>query len=354
LQGKKPPCAVCLIRQKIFLNFILTPWLEIRIRKEGKLMKDCHGREISYLRLSLTDLCNLRCKYCMPADGIEKKAHKEILTVEEIEEIARACTLLGIRKIRLTGGEPLVRKGILDICARVGAIPGLQELCITTNGVLLSDYAAALKKAGVTRVNISLDTLRPDRYTEITRGGKLDRVLNGIAAAFSAGLLPVKVNVVLMEDMNRDEIPDFVALTQHMPLQIRFIELMPIGVSADWEKRKFIGEEVVLAAAPELIPCEETQGGVARIYRLPNSVGNIGLISPMSRHFCGRCNRIRITADGKLKPCLHSSSEINLKGLSGSALRDAIAAGIADKPLSHHMNETGASESVRAMHQIGG
>ena len=312
-------------------------------------MKDTCSREISYLRLSVTDLCDLRCRYCMPANGIQKRPHSEICTVEELVEITRQAAALGIRKVRLTGGEPLVRRGILDICRGIAALDGIEELCLTTNGTALSRMAGPLKEAGVDRLNISLDTLRPDRFAHMTRVGKLEDVLSGLEAAKAAGFTGTKLNVVLISGFNGDEISDFVSLAKREPLEIRFIELMPIG---EGTREKFLPAAAVLEACPELEP--DGMSGVAHRYRIPGGAGKIGLIEPMSHRFCSTCDRIRITADGKLKPCLHSAQEIPLRGLSGEALREAIRAGITAKPPRHYMAEDGHSGAVRNMNQIGG
>ena len=312
-------------------------------------MRDRHARTITYLRLSVTDLCSFRCRYCMPAEGVPKRDHRDICSVEELVEIARAAADCGVRKVRLTGGEPLVRRGILDICRGIAAIPGVEELCLTTNGAALPQLAGPLKEAGVDRLNVSLDTLRPDRFAYITRVGRLGDTLRGLEAAAEAGFTGTKLNVVLMKDFNDGEIPDFVNLARRYPLEIRFIELMPIGQGGT---AQFLPAQAVLDACPDLRPAESS--GVARRYRPPDGPGLVGLIEPMSHRFCARCDRIRVTADGKLKPCLHSDQELPLRGLHGEALRQAIAAGIAAKPERHHMNETGHSEAGRSMHQIGG
>lgn len=315
-------------------------------------MKDEFGRDIYYLRLSVTDLCNLRCVYCMPEDGIEKRCHSDILSVEEIEEIVRASVACGIRKVRVTGGEPLVRNGIIDICRRISAIPGVEELCITTNGTLLPQYAKPLKEAGVKRLNISLDTLNDEKYKMITRNGDLKDILSGIHAALDAGFESIKINAVLIGGVNDNEIPALLDLTRRNNINVRFIELMPIGECADWSHERFISNSKVLEAAPELI--EAGSAGVAKLYRLPGGIGTVGLISPISSHFCPTCNRIRVTADGKLKPCLHSSDEVNLRGLHGQELIDTIKNAVRIKPSRHHLDENAASDSQRNMNAIGG
>ena len=314
-------------------------------------MMDQYGRTIDYLRLSVTDLCNYRCRYCMPAEGVEKGPHGSILTVEELVEIGEAAVKLGVRKIRLTGGEPLVRRGILDICRGLRAIPELKELCLTTNGSLLPELAQPLREAGVDRLNISLDTLKPERFQEITRRGTLDEVMKGIRAAEDAGFQNLKLDTVLMGGVNDDEIGDFLALTMEHPWEVRFIELMPMGPCAAWPKERFLPVTEILNRFPALEEIEPN--GVARRYRLPGAMGTVGLITPMSHEFCGACRRIRVTADGRLKGCLHSREEIPLRGLHGDALTEAIRRGILQKPRQHHLTEH-ASDTPRTMNQIGG
>ena len=315
-------------------------------------MIDRYGRNIHYLRLSVTDLCNLRCTYCMPQNGVIKKSHDDILRVEEIEEIVRAAAELGVDKVRITGGEPLIRNGIVEICRRVRAVPQIKALGLTTNGVLLYGMARPLREAGVDRVNISLDTLREDRYSAITRGGEIKDVLRGMEAARREGLLPIKLNVVLIGGFNDDEIADFVDLTRNEEIEVRFIELMPIGQSAGWDACRFVSCQKVLDRVPQLAP-QPGPAGVASLYRLPGARGTVGLIRPLSRHFCAACNRIRVTADGKLKPCLHSDREISLKGAAGAQLRRLISQGILEKPMRHHLTDA-ASECMRNMNQVGG
>lgn len=317
-------------------------------------MKDAFNRTINYLRISVTDLCNLRCKYCMPEDGVEKKQHSDILSVEEIETIVRAAAELGIDKVRITGGEPLVRNGILEICRRIGAIDGLKDIGITTNGILLGTMAEDLKKAGVSRVNISLDTLDPVKYRQITRRGELSDVISGISASQKAGLLPIKINTVLIGGFNDDEIGNFIEMTRYEDIDVRFIELMPIGESACWDKKSFIPATRVLEQEPRLEPVARKGAAVETVYRIPGYKGKVGLINPMSQPFCPECNRIRVTADGKLKTCLHSAEEISLKGLPAEEVKERIASAIRNKPLRHYLNENTKSESARNMFQIGG
>ena len=304
-------------------------------------MIDQYGRTIDYLRLSVTDLCNYRCRYCMPEEGVEKGPHGSVITVEECGEIARVAVKLGVRKIRITGGEPLVRRGILDICRTLRAIPELEELCLTTNGSLLPELAQPLRDAGVDRLNISLDTLKPERFREITRRGTLEEVLSGIQAAEDAGFQTLKL----------DEIGDFLYLTRKHPWEVRFIELMPMGPCAVWPRERFLPVTEILKRFPELEEIEPN--GVARRYHLPGAVGAVGLITPMSHEFCSDCRRIRVTADGKLKGCLHSREEISLRGLHGEVLEAAIYQGILQKPKGHHLTEH-VSDTPRTMNEIGG
>lgn len=314
-------------------------------------MKDNNGRVIDYLRLSVTDLCNYRCRYCMPTEGVCKRDCREILSVEECVEIAEAAVRCGVKKIRLTGGEPLVRRGILDICGGLRAIPGLEELCLTTNGSLLSQLAQPLRDVGVDRLNISLDTLRPDRFASMTRLGQLSDVLDSTAAAESAGFSNLKLNTVYIGGFNDDEVGDFLNLTLEHPWEVRFIELMPMGPCATWDKGCFLPVTTILDCFPAL-KAIDTQG-VARRYQLPGAKGTVGLISPISHDFCSDCRRIRVTADGKLKGCLHSREEIPLRGLHGKELERAIRLGSMQKPRQHHLKER-SSDTPRTMNQIGG
>ena len=313
-------------------------------------MQDLRGRTIDYLRLSVTDLCNYRCLYCMGPDGVCKKEHREILSLEELAEIGRAAVACGVKKIRLTGGEPLVRRGILDLCRMLRALPGLEELTLTTNGAALPRMAADLKAAGVDRLNVSLDTLQPGKFRTITRCGELEEALAGLDAAEAAGFTGTKINAVLMGGVNDDEIADLAALTRKRDWSVRFIELMPLGVCAGWPRERFISADAVLQALPRW----EAAGsdGVAELYRVPGWRGTVGLIRPMSRCFCAACSRIRVTADGKLKPCLHSAEEIPLRGLRGAALEDAIRRGAARKPDAHRLAV--GTDTERTMNEIGG
>lgn len=313
-------------------------------------MKDRFGRDITYLRISVTDLCNLRCKYCMPESGVESLCHSDILTLEEIVEIVKVAAKNGITKIRLTGGEPLVRRGFVHLCKEISKIEQIEDIAITTNGVHLKNMADDLFENKVKRINFSLDTLVKEKYNDITRRNDFDKTMESLFYAIKKGF-KVKLNVVLIGGFNDDEIENFVKLANDYDLEVRFIELMQIGETANWSKDKFISNNIVLEKVPKL----EFDGisGVAKIYKIKGQKGKIGLISPISCSFCSDCNRIRLTSDGKLKPCLHSKDEINLKGLSGEELEEVFKRGIFDKPEKHHL-EDGKSESTRDMNKIGG
>lgn len=313
-------------------------------------MKDRFGRDITYLRISVTDLCNLRCKYCMPESGVKSLCHSDILSIEEIVEIVRIASKNGIKKIRLTGGEPLVRRGFINLCKQISEINEIEDIAITTNGVYLKSMADELFENKVRRINFSLDTLIKEKYNDITRRNDFDKTMESLFYAIKKGF-KVKINVVLIGGFNDDEIQDFVNLANDYDLEVRFIELMQIGETANWSKNKFVSNKIVLEKVPEL----EFDGvsGVAKIYKIKGRKGRIGLISPISCSFCEDCNRIRLTSDGKLKPCLHSKDEINLKGLSGEELEEVFKRGIFEKPEKHHL-EDGKSESARDMNKIGG
>lgn len=318
-------------------------------------MLDDQGRRINYLRISVTDLCNLRCSYCMPADGIRKKEHQDILRLEDIENIVRVAVRLGIDKVRITGGEPLVRKGIVELIERLAGIDGLKDLSMTTNGILLKKYARDLKKAGLNRVNISIDSLNRTKYRKITRCGNLEDVLEGIEIAQEAGFKPIKLNTVLVGGFNDDEIEDFVNLTLEEDIEVRFIELMPLGETRSWPANSFISNEKVLEKMPILIPLPfKGHGTVARMYTLPNAKGKVGLISPLSSHFCNYCNRIRVTADGKLKSCLHSNQELDLLKAHPDELYKLIFEGIKSKPTKHNIGIKDTTLVYRNMNEIGG
>lgn len=311
-------------------------------------MKDRYNREISYLRLSVTDLCNLKCRYCMP-DGCLH--HQEPLSFEDLFNICECAVELGIKKIRITGGEPLVRDGVIEFCEKLSNIKGLHELTLTTNGVLLKDKASALKKAGVSRINVSLDTLKKDKFKSVTGYDKLSDVLNGIETAKKFDFKQIKINVVLMKNFNTDEISDFIELTKDENISVRFIELMPIGKCYDYNSQ-YISADVVLKTEPQLKLIKFS--GVAQLYQKDGYKGTVGLIRPLTDKFCNVCNRIRVTSDGKLKTCLHSSDEYDLAGLKGDSLRNKFIQAIMNKPDAHSLTQTCFSNTSRFMNEIGG
>jgi cyclic pyranopterin phosphate synthase len=290
----------------------------------------------------------------MPEEGVCKKNHEDMLTEDEIIQAVEAAAALGIRKIRITGGEPLVKKNIVSICRRTAAVEGINEVCLTTNGILLPQLAKDLKAAGVKRINLSLDTLDPEKYTHITRIGKLENFQAGLEAAFEAGFEKIKVNAVLIGGFNEDEIIPLANLTKEYPLDMRFIELMPILNSDEFGETAYVPYSRVLEKLPEAVPVEP-DGGVAKLYRLPNAKGNIGLISPINAHFCGECNRLRLTQDGKLKPCLHAADEYSIKGLDFDGMKAVMEQAIWNKPAWHgDLDAINRSKAGRNMNEIGG
>ena len=334
-------------------------------------MKDSHGRVIDYLRISLTDKCNFRCIYCMPAEGVQPMGHDELLRIEEIEAITRVATRIGIRSVRLTGGEPLVRKGVVGLVKALHDMEGIVNVSMTTNGVLLPEMADDLKAAGLSRVNISLDTLDPEQFTYITRVGRLESTLKGIDAALEAGFNPVKVNAVTVRRLNQDFLA-FAKLSIERPLHVRFIEYMPVGEStgadgSGWDRTDVIPSEELLdtinerareEGLPELVPLDGEQKplgwGPARYFEFPGAQGTVGFISPLSRHFCSECNRLRLTADGKLRPCLFSDREVDVRSALREGGEEAVYACFLEalnlKPDEHH-DKVGTE---RNMSQIGG
>lgn len=317
-------------------------------------MIDKLGRDITYLRISLTDKCNLRCRYCMPEEGVRKRSHHEMMNEDEVVAAVEVAASLGIHKIRLTGGEPLVKKNIVSICRRVAAVEGIEEVCLTTNGILLPELAPSLKEAGVKRINLSLDTLDPERYAYITRIGKLEQFRAGLEAALTAGFDKVKINAVLIGGFNDDEIEQLANLTREYPVDMRFIELMPIQNHDEFGQEAYVPYSRVLEKLPEAMPLSR-DGGVAKLYRLPGAKGNIGLISPVSAHFCGECNRLRLTADGKLKPCLHSADEYSIKGMDKDGMKAVFEQAIRNKPAWHgDLDAVHRSQAGRNMNEIGG
>ncbi len=289
---------------------------------------ESHSKPVfQYLRVSVTDRCNLRCVYCMPPQGVPKLAHESILRYEEILSIIRVAISEGVRRVRITGGEPLVRKGIASFISEVAKLEGLTDLSMTTNGILLSRFAGPLRAAGLKRVNVSLDSLDAARYREITRGGELQAVLDGLHSALKAGLDPVKVNVVIIPGENEDQIERFTNLARTMPVHVRFIERMPFQTTG--QAAPFLPEEELrrrIGLLAELLPeAEETEGGgPSRTFRIRGGSGRIGFISPRTHPFCPTCNRLRLTASGILRPCLDSNVGIDVSGFDPDHVRNAI------------------------------
>jgi cyclic pyranopterin phosphate synthase len=335
-------------------------------------MRDSFGRKIDYLRISVTDRCNLRCIYCMVPEGIKPFKYKDILSYEEIVRIAKIATSLGVKKIRITGGEPLARKNITYLISSLRAIDSIENISLTTNGVLLERFADELVRAGLNRVNVSLDSLRPDRYTEITRGGSVDVVLKGIERAEKAGLRPVKINMVAIRGFNDDEIEDFARMALVKSYQIRFIEFMPIGAREMWSPEKYIPINEIKSIVERigaLMPVKVRKSGPAlnqilgsgpaRYFCFEGAPGVIGFINAVSHQFCSECNRIRLTADGKLRPCLFSETEIDLKtpirsGASDSEIERLVRLSIEVKPEKHDIGCRDGSAFMRPMSRIGG
>jgi len=322
-------------------------------------LSDSFQRPIDYLRISVTDRCNLRCIYCMPAEGVGLMSHKDILTYEEIQAIVQAAAELGINKVRLTGGEPLARSGLSKLIQMLVQIDAIDDISLTTNGTLLGRYAAELKSAGLRRVNVSLDTLKPEKFEFITHRDMFSDVLEGIDVARSVGLNPVKINTVVMSGINDDELLDFAAKTINEEWHVRFIEFMPF---VDKSVPQFVPVSDMrnrLELLGELEPCLSSAGnGPAKYFRFPQSRGTIGFITPVSEHFCFQCNRLRLTADGKLRPCLLAEDEIDLKqplrsGISLAGLKQLIEEAVARKPLQHHLAE-GYMPKDRPFTQVGG
>ncbi len=333
----------------------------------NKAFVDRFGRVHDYLRISVTDRCNLRCVYCMPPEGLRFEPDHRILSCEEIAEIVRVLAPLGVRKLRLTGGEPLVRKDLPRLVSMLSAIPGIEDIALSTNGILLAPLADELKAAGLKRVNISLDSLRPDRFAAITRGGNLDMVLRGLKASRRVGFDPIKLNVVLMKGVNDDEVESFLRLTLDEPVHVRFIEYMPIGHAGTEWKSAYRPLAHVLDTCRRLnwrfAPVGDVYGnGPADTYRIEGAAGTFGLIHPVSDHFCGSCNRLRLTADGHIKACLYWSDEFQVRPHIGdaAAIEALFRKALDMKPETHEMARALAGEQLsrtptaRRMSQIGG
>ena len=323
---------------------------------------DSWGRNINYLRISVTDRCNLRCIYCMPPEGLRQMPQGEILSYEEIRTVVQAAAELGIHKVRLTGGEPLVRAELPQLIRMLRQIEGIRELSLTTNGTLLKKSALELRQAGLSRVNVSLDTLRAERFRHITRVGELKDVLEGIEAAKKAGFDPVKINTVVVRGINDDEILDFARMTNSEGWHVRFIELMPFGDVAQSVPSVELRQRIELVG--KLEPCPDFNGivsnGPAAYYRLDGAKGVIGLISPLSEpSFCSRCNRLRLTPDGKLRPCLLAEEEVDLKmplrnRVPLAEVKRLILKAVASKPERHHLKRGNVRLTNRKMPAIGG
>lgn len=334
---------------------------------EANRLTDRFGRVHDYLRISVTDRCNLRCVYCMPEEGMEFEPDENILTFDEIEAVVRVLARLGVRKVRLTGGEPLVRKHLEQLVAKLSAIPGIEDIALTTNGIYLAPRAERLRAAGVTRVNISLDSLDADRFSLITRGGDIRKVLASLEESIRVGFDPIKLNVVLMKGVNDDEIERFLRLTMERKLTVRFIEYMPIGHDDDGWRGKYVPLSTVLERCERMgwsvIPAEAVLGnGPSRDYRIAGAPGTFGLIHPVSDHFCATCNRLRLTADGNIKPCLYWTDEFNVRKAIGDdeAIERMFYKALDIKPENHEMAqaldraEQSHTPTVRRMSQIGG
>lgn len=327
------------------------------------MLFDPYQRKINYLRISVTDRCNLRCRYCMPEEGLSLISHDEILTYEEILRIVRVFAKEGMSKVRLTGGEPLVRKGIVHFISRLSQMEEIKDLSLTTNGLLLKDFAEDLKRAGLKRVNISLDTLNREKFSQITRRNGYERVWQGIEEAMRVSLFPIKINMVAIKGLNDDEIEAFARLTLHHPLIVRYIEYMPSGNGDEWNDGEILTISEIkhrLEGMGKLIPIPSDQwDGPARRYRLEGAIGEIGLIGPVSDHFCGNCNRLRLTPDGKIRTCLFSDEEIDVKkflrnGGSDEDVRKQLLLALQTKPEKHLINTHQFKKCQRNMSAIGG
>ncbi len=315
------------------------------------------------MRISVTDRCNLRCTYCMPPEGFQLLPHDDVLSYEEIIRIVRIANSLGVNKFRITGGEPLVRKGVIDFIKEINSLEGV-ETVFTTNGILLEKYASALKTAGVQRLNISVDTLKPERFKSITGYDRLPSVLKGIEAAHRAGFSPIKLNVVLMKGVNDDELADFIELARERPYQVRFIEFMPMKDNS-WEREKFIPskeiEERVAALRPLLDDPASEKSAPSRTYLLDGYAGKIGFISPVSRHFCDSCNRIRLTSDGRIRSCLLRKGEVDIRaairsGADDDRIKELVASAVLLKPSGHRLDDDEPEDldAFPAMTRMGG
>jgi cyclic pyranopterin phosphate synthase len=327
------------------------------------LLQDNFGRTIDYLRLSITDRCNLRCRYCMPENGVESLPHHDVLSYEEMLRITRIAIGLGVRKVRITGGEPLVRRGLVGFVRQLRALDPELELALTTNGILLAGMATELKEAGLNRINVSLDSLDAERFREISRRDGLSDVLAGLERAAAVGFAPIKINMVPLRGVNDDEIEAFAALARDNPWEIRFIEYMPVSDGLAYSASQRVGAEEIIARLQRLGALEAVSAtataGPANCYRLAGYAGQIGIIPAVSQHFCGECNRLRLTADGRLRPCLFSTEEIDLRGplragADDAELRDLLLQATESKPRGHRIGSEDFAPASRRMHGIGG
>lgn len=350
------------------LNLMLKPLKQAT--QEGETVSlaqqmsyDQFNRAISYMRISVTDKCNLRCVYCMPEQGLPWMKNSDILTYDEYERLVRAFAPLGLQKVRITGGEPLVRPHTAQLVAKLKAVPGIRDISLSTNAVLLADQARELAAAGLNRVNISLDTLRPDRFREIARRDGLDKVMAGIDAAIAYNFQPIKINVVAMRGFNDDELLDLARLSMEREVHVRFIEVMPVEENLELEKEAHISADEILYRLLELGEFQPVDGpsgnGPARYFQLPGAKGTVGVISPMSHNYCDKCNRVRLTADGHLRLCLFGDNEIDLRtplrqGATLSDLGDIFKAALKIKPERHYLSLGKTASAMRAFSQVGG
>ena len=327
------------------------------------MLLDPYRRRINYLRISVTDRCNLRCCYCMPDEGISLIPHEEILTYEELLRIVRVYATEGISKVRLTGGEPLVRKGVVDFISRLSQIGEIRDLSLTTNGILLKEFAPDLKQAGLRRVNISLDSLKKERFCQIARRDGFEQVWAGIEMALKVGLSPIKINMVAIQGVNDEEIESFARLTFRLPLVVRYIEYMPSGNGKEWKESDILTVPKIknrLENLGNLVPIPSDQwDGPAKRFRIEGAIGEIGLIGAVSSHFCDDCNRLRLTPDGKIRTCLFSDEEIDVKELlrkggTDHDLRERLVVALRAKPQRHHINTLQFKKCQRNMSAIGG
>lgn len=326
---------------------------------------DPFGRRIDYLRISLTDRCNLRCVYCMPQEGLRWQPRAGQLSVDEIVRVVETAAQGGVKRVRLTGGEPLVHPYIVEIVQRISSIQNIEEVSLTTNAMLLERLAQPLADAGLTRINISLDTLDADKFKRITRGGDIEQVWRGILAAEHAHLSPLKLNTVIMRGLNADELSALARLTTEHAWHIRFIEIMPIGNSGDWgngfpaPQNRYVSVQEMqdhLSSFNLQPECTPIGNGPARTFHIPNALGTVGFISPLGEHFCQNCNRLRLTADGRLRSCLVIANEISLRDAvrNGKPLEEYFTQAIAQKPKHHDMMAAIPADPQRGMSQIGG